>query len=367
MNRLLSDFIAELQICSYIEYYLKIELNNGQNKLIKYSLLLFVVSVCCIVDFARGNEQLDLIQNDLVSQHYKNAKDSLKRYLYINPSDVEALYLKLAVYQTEILDYETYCIEGKQFLVTADSIKKVLEKKNISLHGRDSLMCLFYIANVYGGISLMHAKTGSWIDGAKNGMTSVSMLKQVQKALPDFLAVYLGIGVFNYYFSTSLKWLPFAGGRWAEGLSYIEKAIKSEFPFNYAAKNSLCWILIDRQEYKRADSVAASVLNDYPCNTIFLRIRAIIDLRSGAFKGAIEHANALLLLTTERSPVNWSDFVAAYYILVESYYRSGLKNESLTAAELILTKNIPQEYLSVPHIKKNLKYIKELREKMCDK
>lgn len=152
-----------------------------------------------------------------------------------------------------------------------------------------------------------------------------------------------------------------------EGLSYIEKAIKSEFPFNYAAKNSLCWILIDRQEYARADSVAISVLNDYPDNTIFLRIRSIIDLRRGSFKGAIEHANTLLALTAERSPINWSDCITAYYILVESYYQSGLENESLTAAELILNKDIPDVYLSVPHNKKNLKRIKDLKEKMCDK
>jgi tetratricopeptide (TPR) repeat protein len=345
----------------------KLGLNNGQNKLIKSFLWLFFVSVCCAADLTGIDVQLDSIQNDLVAQQYKNAKDNLKRYLSINPSDVQALYLELAVCQTEILDYESYQIEGKQFLATADSIKKILEKKVTTLHGRDSLMCLFYLANVYGGISVMHAKTGSWIDGAKNGMTSVALLKQVQKSLPDFLAVYLGIGVFNYYFSTSLNWLPFTGSKCQEGLSYIEKAIKSEFPFNYAAKNSLCWILIDRQEYARADSVAVSVLNDYPGNTIFLRIRSIIDLRRGAFKGAIENANALLLVTTERSPVNWSDFITAYYILVESYYQSGLENESLTAAELILSKNIPQVYLSVPHIKKNLKHIKDIREKLCDK
>jgi tetratricopeptide (TPR) repeat protein len=164
-----------------------------------------------------------------------------------------------------------------------------------------------------------------------------------------------------------LSWLPFTGGKYQEGISFIEKAIKSDFPFNYAAKNSLCWILIDRHEYTRADSVANSVLNDYPGNTIFLRIRSIIDLRRGAFKGAIEHANALLLLATERNPVNWSDCIAAYYILVESYYQAGLENESLNAAELILSKNIPEVYLSIPHIKKNLKRIKDLKEKMCDK
>ena len=335
--------------------------------MIKFLLVLLVVSVYSTADLARHNVQLDSIQNDLFAQQYQNAKDNLRRYLALNPSDIEALYLELAVCQTEILDYESYQIEGKQFLVTADSLKNVLEKKVTSLSGRDSLMCLFYLANVYGGISIMQAKSGNWVEGVKNGMTSVAMLKQVQKALPDFLAAYLGIGVFNYYFSTSLKWLPFTGGKCQEGLSYIETAIKSEFPFNYAAKNSLCWILIDRQEYDRADSVAISVLDNYPRNTIFLRIRSIIDLRRKEYKGAVEHAKALLLLTMERSPVNWSDLVAAHYVLVEGYYQSGLNEQSIIAAETILSKNIPQMYLTFPNIKKNLKNIKDLKEKMCDK
>ena len=335
--------------------------------MIKFLLVLLVVSVYCTADLARHNVQLDSIQNDLFAQQYQNAKDNLRRYLAINPSDIEALYLELAVCQTEILDYESYQIEGKQFLVTADSLKNVLEKKVTSLSGRDSLMCLFYLANVYGGISIMQAKSGNWVEGVKNGMTSVAMLKQVQKALPDFLAAYLGIGVFNYYFSTSLKWLPFTGGKCQEGLSYIETATKSEFPFNYAAKNSLCWILIDRQEYDRADSVAVSVLDNYPCNTIFLRIRSIIDLRRKEYEGAVEHANALILLTMERSPMNWSDLISAYNILVEGYYQSGLNEQSIIAAETILSKNIPQMYLTFPNIKKNLKNIKDLKEKMCDK
>jgi len=341
-------------------------LNNRQNKLIKSFLLVLFVSVCSIADLAGNNNQLDLIQNDLVAQQYKNAEDNLELYLSINPTDAEALYLKLAICQTKILDYESYQIDGKKFLATADSIKKVLEKKATSLQGKDSLMCLFYLANIYGGISLMYAKAGSWIEGAKNGRASVALLKQVQKALPDYLAAYLGIGVFNYYFSTSLRWLPFTGGKCQEGLSYIEKAIKSEFPFNYAAKNSLCWILIDRQEYAKADSIAVSVLNDYPDNTLFLRIRSISDLRKGAFKGAIEHASALLALTAKRNPINWSDYITAYYILVESYFQSGFKNESLTFADLILNKNIPEVYLSVQHNKKNLKRIRDLKEKMCD-
>jgi len=313
------------------------------------------------------DNHFESIQKNLVEQRYQDAKYELQAILSQNPSDIEAMYLQLAVWQTEILDYESYHIYGKQFIAAADSIKDVLEKKLETLHGKDSVLCLFYLANIYGGISVIKAKTGEWIEGAKNGMTSNSLFKQVQKYAPDFIAANLGVGLFNYYFSSSFNWVPFTGGRADDGLAAIEEATKSEFPFNYAAKNSLCWILIDRQEYSRADSIAMTVLDEYPGNTIFLRIRSIIDLRCHSYKNAIVHANQLLALTKERDPKNWSDLIAAYYILVESYHMSGHVNESIAAADTILAENIPETYLSIPHIKKNLKRIRDIKEKTCEK
>ncbi len=335
--------------------------------MIKVLLSIFLLNNFIFAAIFQQNKEINAIHVDLIQQKYEDAKNSIADYLKKNPTDIEALYLQLAVFQTEILDYETYHINSRKFLITADSLKCTLEKKLITLNGKDSIMCLFYLANVYGGMSVIQAKIGNWIDGAKNGMTSASLLKQVQKTIPDFLAAYLGIGVFNYYFSNCLKWVPFARGRGQEGLPYIEIAIRSEFPFNYAAKNSLCWILMERKEYNRADSIAKSVLAEYPENTIFLRIKALVSLRSKNYMDAIKHATLLLSLAQDRVPLNWSDLIAAYLILVESYYQSGMIIESRNTADIALSKIVPKEYLSIPHIKKNIKYIKELRALMCGK
>lgn len=312
------------------------------------------------------NKEINSIQIDLINQKYEDAKNCLTDYLHKNPTDLEALYLQLAVFQTEILDYESYHIDSRKFLITADSLKCILEKKLHTLNGKDSIMCLFYLANVYGGMSVIQAKIGNWLDGAKNGITSVKLLKKIQKTNPDFMAAYLGIGMFNYYFSNNLKWVPFASGKSQEGLSFIEIALKSEFPFNYAAKNSLCWILIERKEYNRADSIANSVLSEYPENTMFLRIKALVNLRSNNYMGAIKDARLLLSLAQDRDPLNWSDLIAAYFILVESYYQSGMISESRSTADIALSKTIPKEYLLIPHIKKNIKHIKDIKDQCVE-
>lgn len=333
-------------------------------KRVLFSFLIFVLALKPLsADLLKPNVLLDSARIDLAYQRYQDASDLLSRYLKEHPSDIEALYLTMAVDQTKILDYESYLIESPRFLTSADSIRQVLEKRISALRGDDSIACLFYLANVYGGISIMQAKTGSWFDAVKNAVTSVQMLKVVLKRYPNYYPAYLGVGVFDYYLNSSLKWLPFVDDKCKEGLSSMELALKSEFPYDQAAKNTMCWILIERKNFKRADSLASSVLAKYPDNTIFLRVKTLILFWCGEYKRAIKYATRLAEITISRDVLNWSDFIAAYHVLVESYYQLGMKKESLNAADTVLEKNIPQSYLAIPHIKKNYKYIKDLKEK----
>ena len=189
------------------------------------------------------------------------------------------------------------------------------------------------------------------------------MLKLVKKREPQFYAADLGLGIFNYYLSTSFKWLPFLENKELEGLASIESALQADFPYNYAAKNSLCWILIERDDFRRADSIAQSVLDEFPDNTIFLRIKALIKLWTGRYDEALKSGRRLLKLTERRRPFNWSDLVAGYTVLVQSYDKLGKKQEACVAAQSLFVQKIPAEYLQIPHIKKNIKYINSVRQK----
>jgi hypothetical protein len=142
----------------------------------------------------------------LIHQNYTDARRILANHLLRNPFDLEACYLSFAIEQTRILDYESYLIEQRQFQTMADSLKGIFENRIGTLKGSDSTICLFYLANVYGGISVIQAKTGNWFEGVKNAINSVSMLKLVKKREPQFYAADLGLGIFNYYLSTTRSW-----------------------------------------------------------------------------------------------------------------------------------------------------------------
>jgi len=299
----------------------------------------------------------------LISQQYAEARKQLAATDTGATPELRKLYLSFAIEQTRILDYESYVVENKTFQTYADSVKTIFEQALLQLSGRDSTECLFYLANIYGGIGVIQAKTGSLFDGVKNAVTSVSMLKQVKKRDSLFYAADLGIGVFDYYLSTSFKWLPFVESKEQDGLDALERALSAEFPYNYAAKNSLCWILIERKEFARADSLAQSVLDVYPENTIFLRIKALIALWTGKYPQAIKLGKQLVVISEKRSPQNWSDLVAGYTVLVKSYEETRMPDEACIAADILLRKKIPSSHRDIPHVKKNIKYIGSVAQK----
>ncbi|MCL2220191.1 MAG: hypothetical protein FWB94_09960 [Chitinispirillia bacterium] len=300
----------------------------------------------------------------MVRQKYPEAEARTRAALKSNPGSIDALHALVTIEQTRVLDYEAYTIYGKRFQTFADSLLRILEEKQPTLRGDDSLRCIFYRANITGGIGLMQAKRGAWVEGARNGMASANLYRQVKKIDPGHLGADLGLGVFDYYFGTSMKWLPFvAGGNVEKGLEAIERALKAPFPFNHGAKSSYCWILIDRKQFKRADSLAYSALRETPGSTIFIRIRALIALWTGSHREALNYAGKLVAASESRTPVNWSDLITAYSIIASAHDEMKHGDEALAAANRALALPVPEAYRTMSHIKDHYKILTGIQSK----
>jgi hypothetical protein len=301
-------------------------------------------------------------QELMVRQRYAEAALSVNAALKGDPGGIDALYTVVALEQTRILDYESYVIDGARFAALADSVLKVLDGRQAALRGSDSLRCLFYRASVVGGVALMLAKRGAWFEGAKSAMASLGMYRQLKKADPGHHGADLGLGIYDYYFGTALKWIPFvSGGSVERGLAAAERALLAPFPFDHAAKSSYCWMLIDRKEYNKADSLAASALREIPASTIFLRIRALIALWSGGYGDALLLGGKLKGMSEARAPVNWSDLITSYYIMASAHENMGQKTEAYNAAGEGLSLNMPEECRNMPNVKEHVKFLTGVR------
>jgi hypothetical protein len=332
--------------------------------LIISSVLIIFWITGALSDFKAGDQQdLDSAVHFLIHQNYTDARSYLQKYTSKNPTDNEALYLSFVIDQTRILDYESFYTESEAFVSAAESVKIILERRLSDLRGKDSIECLLYIANIMGGVGIVLSKTGNWFDAVKHAVGSTSILKKVKKLDPDCYEADLGIGVFNYYLSNSFKWLPFVQNKEREGIRLVEKALNSRVPYNYAAKSSLCWILIEQQDFRRADSLAGSVLSELPDNTIFLRISAYISLWSGKYDAARNKALRILKYVEKREPLNWSNLVTAYHVIVSSFMEQKNTRDAYLAAEEFMAKQIPPQYADLPNLKKNIKMIADIYKK----
>lgn len=306
---------------------------------------------------ADGAPNVRSAQQLMVRQKYEDAAREINAVLQNNPGDIDAVYTLVAIEQTRILDYESYSIDGARFLVLADSLMNTLNKRQAALRGGDSIRCLFYRASITGGIGVIQAKRGAWLDGARSAIAASGMYKHIKKADPTHLGADLGLGLFDYYFGTTLKWVPFTSGSVEKGLEATERALGAPFPFDNAAKSSYCWMLIDRKQYKKADSLAHTVLREIPTCTVFLRIRALIALWAGNYKDALKLGRKLRDLSETRTPVNWSDLITSYYITASAYDNLGQKAEARAEADNGLALNMPPEFKNMPNVKEHIKFL----------
>jgi len=333
------------------------------NHFFYFFLTIYLLSLSAYCQPDTSVNFMDSAKFYLVHQEYDKSEYFCKTRLVRQPRDAEAIYLLLASAQTRILDYESYNLDADAFVQTAGTALRSLSMDLPGKTGQDSLVCLFYIGNIQGGISVIQAKVGNWPSAVRYGASSIGAFKRVIKSDPDFYPAYLGLGIFNYYISQHLKWLPFFGDRRKEGLEQVWLSTKADFPYSYVAKNSLCWILLERNQYDLADSVASSVLQEIPSNTIFIRLKARIALWKREWPYAIAWAKKLVVLSEKRIPANWSDVLSGYQILISSYESLGRKNESLALCRKVLSSPVPEPFSQIPYVKKHLQYIMEIKKK----
>jgi tetratricopeptide (TPR) repeat protein len=308
-------------------------------------------------------ELLDSAKHAIMEQNYPKAIMFVRTANAQQPNNPEVLHLKCSIMQSEILDYEAYDMYGPAYLRSADS---TLDRLYVLLpyqRSNDSLKCMFYIGSTLGGICVVKAKNGSPALAFKNGLSSVALFKKVLGKDSGFIAADFGLGVFNYYLSQNLHWLPFYGDKTKESLAQIHRATNAPFPFNYAACNSLCWILVERKEFAEADSIATAVLSKYPENTMFIRIKVRTTLGLNQLDKAEIFARKLIELSMKRQPVNWSDAVSGYQALVVAYERAGRFQECRETIARMYALHIPAPSSRIDVIKRHMHYIADVQKK----
>jgi len=289
-----------------------------------------------------------------MKQEYHSADNYLDSILATDPENVHTLYMKIAVMQSKLADYESYCLDGEQTIQYAQKVLALFDSKS---DWQNDTTVLFYKGTIYGIMSLIKAKNGDFIPSVKYARISYDILEKLTNSghyIPDGL---YGTGLFDYYIGDNLRWVPGLGKRASAGLKKLYRASSSPSPFSYSSTISLLWILIEREKFAEADSLSSKLLNIYPDNTVLLQIKSRAVFGLSDYDTAISLSRKLIELSRKKSVINWTDVLSGYQLIAASSLKLNKKTDAIKAAQEGLSFKIPADTLKIDWVRKHREYL----------
>ncbi len=156
--------------------------------------------------------------------------------------------------------------DGRAFIEDLDSVL-ALSQRSVAKHRIDQARLYFYRGSALGYKAFYQGKHGQWLDALRNGMRSVSDLHKAVELDSSLWDAYLGIGVYQYWKSTKLKfllWTPFVSDTRDKGIENILKAVNHPCYSQYMAMHQLVYILLNYGDFDQAWYYAQKVRAAFP-------------------------------------------------------------------------------------------------------
>ncbi len=162
-------------------------------------------------------------------------------------------------------DYDDKYIDSmlKQAVVQSHSLIEA-DKKN--------LWNRYFLSLSEGYLAYFKALNGEWLSSLSSGADALNDFSELAVADSNFYEAYIAIGTYKYWKSRKTEffdWMPGYQDEKEDGIRLLEKAAHHPAYNTYLAVNSLIWIYIDQNKFKKAAELAEEALNKYPGSRFF--------------------------------------------------------------------------------------------------
>lgn len=233
-------------------------------------ILLFAVSSGFAEDLPDPKVH-NLVKNglrSLVNGDYDDALANFQKldrdFKYLPLGKIYLASYEIAIATDYALPYNDKKIQNLLYLAEAQC-QELLKKDNNKWNR-------YYLALTEGYNTLYAGLTNDWFNLIYEGIESISDYKEILKMDPDFSEAYVAIGSFKYWSSENMRyftWLPFFEDERELGLKYLNKS-KTDYSYHdYIALDVLFWIMVGKQEFNKARSIAEESLSRYPGSRLF--------------------------------------------------------------------------------------------------
>jgi hypothetical protein len=253
-------------------------------------------------------------------ENYPAAESIFDRIVLLAPQDPAGYFFKAALYQAEMVDYESNFLE-KEFYENINKAKKFSQER-IKADKKDGWAYLL-LGNAEGSKALYDARKGNWWSGLNNGLSAKSSLNQALECNPELYDAYVGLGSYHYWASVVTKafwWLPFFGDHRKEGIEQITWAYERSIFSSDAAANALIWMYIQEKKLDSALSLSEKMQAKFPEGKSFLWGVAQAYYEKRDWKNALANYRELLTRLEANQANHNSTIPNQFYNIIECQY-----------------------------------------------
>ncbi len=293
-------------------------------------LLLLILLKPCSLPAQDSDSWIDRSIDLTINTHFTEAESLLNAKISAGDSTAEVYFFLASVLNSKMTHFENQADETV-FLYALNRVIAKTETEIAQGSTAEQARAFFYRGSAFGYKAFYEGQTGNWLDAVSDGLKSVENLKHSVKLDSTLYDAYLGIGVYQYWRSTKLKyllWMPFIEDTRLQGIENIRKAAAKSKHSRYMAMHQLIYILLNYGNKDEALKYAREVIRVYPNSTFMWWAYAHTWYMRHEYPKALAAYGHLLILLKNLPEQNPSHVVSCYARLAEIYHKMGKITES---------------------------------------
>ncbi|MCC7430804.1 hypothetical protein IT568_08185 [bacterium] len=211
----------------------------------------------------------------VVSQNYEQAYNTLDSLLKTSPQNAELHFLKAFTLQSEMADFEDF--SKKELFFNSIQKAKNFSENNPFWQGKTDFL--------EGIFDFKQKKYFSACFSFKKGAVKLEKVLETDSLNCEAL---LDVGIFYYFESELLSYVPFVENKKTEAKRLLEKVLNSGSNLAFASGIALSWIFLWENETEKAYSLLVSFEQKFPENRLVLWCKAEVCKKLGKKKEALE-------------------------------------------------------------------------------
>lgn len=294
--------------------------------------IIFIILIFLFISiFQNSALASDWIQQTIdytINTKFDSAEQIINDRFAMGDSSLPVYFYYAGILNSKITHYETeqevdYFYEVLQKIIyRATNVIKYESPENIDTLAK----YYFYRGSAYGYLAYSQGKNGQWLKAYDNGMASIDDLEESVRIDSTLYDAYLGIGVYNYWLSTKLKfmlWLPFIPDKRNQGIDNIMLAVSKGLYSSAMGMHQLIYILLDYGHFDEAIPYAEKVIKLYPESQFMRWAHAHVYYKRHEYDKAINSYFMLLELIESDEQSNPSHWLFCQTRLAEIYFKQG--------------------------------------------